>query len=98
MHALTTYNFSWEKKKKAVIDTNSSCDLQSQKCFVTHDMFARINVLTSIRETFKRSTPGLEPEHIIIYRFNINDIEQRVYLTVTIMLFKTVRGKGRNLL
>ena len=68
---------------------DSSCELQSQKCFVAHDIFPRVNVLlTSIRETFKTLIQGLAPEHIILYCFNVRGEEQKVHFLVTIKPLK----------
>lgn len=53
--------------------------------------FPQGKYLSSIRRAFKRSTQGLAPEHIILYYFNVKGKEQKVYFTITIKLFKTLR-------
>lgn len=91
--AFTTLRREWGVV--TVIGTNSSCEQQSQECFVVHDIFPRVNILLpSIRETFKRSSQGLVPERVILYCFNVRGEEQKVYFIVTIKVLETLREKG----
>jgi hypothetical protein len=68
--------------------------LQSQEFFVSQDIFPRASNLTSIRETFKRSTQGLAPAHILLYHVNVRGGKQSSHCTIARNLFKTLRREG----